>query len=190
MTYFLKLAVTPIRVSVLALGLAFVSAQLLGAPAFAASSDPTPAPAPKKCKRGYVWSKKLKKCIRRTSEVLTDDDFYAQAWVHAKTGEHQTALDLLWRIKNQKQAKVLNYIGYNTRKLGRVEEGIGYYHKALAVNPNYNKAREYLGEGYLQTGNLAKAKAELSEIETRCGRDCNEYQKLAKAISDFKTRLN
>lgn len=187
----LNLAGACFRVSVLVLGLAFVSTQLSGGPAFAASDSPSPSPAVKKCKkRGYVWSKKLKKCVRRTSEILTDEDLYAQAWLNAQAGEHQAALDLLWRIKDQKQAKVLNYIGYNTRKLGRVEDGIRYYHKALALNPNYNKAREYLGEGYLQTGSLGKAKVQLKEIKARCGVNCDEYRQLAKAITDYKTRVN
>jgi tetratricopeptide (TPR) repeat protein len=67
-------------------------------------------------------------------------------------------LDTLAHIKNQEQARVLNLIGYNTRKLGEVDKGLDYYHKALALDPNYLLAREYLGEGYLQKGDLASAR--------------------------------
>jgi hypothetical protein len=47
------------------------------------------------------------------------------------------------------------------------------------------KAREYLGEGYLQKGDLGEAKAELIEIADRCGRSCEEYSKLEDAILSF-----
>jgi tetratricopeptide (TPR) repeat protein len=137
-----------------------------------------------------VWSDELKKCVSKFSEILTDDDLYAEARLRTDQGNHQEALDLLWRIKDQKQAKVLNYIGYNTRKLGRIKEGIDYYHRALALDPNYSRAREYLGEGYLQTGDLTKAEGELSEIKNRCGKKCDEYRQLAKAILEYKSGVN
>jgi tetratricopeptide (TPR) repeat protein len=95
------------------------------------------------------------------------------------------ALDLLFRIKNQDQAKVINYIGYSTRKLGDVEKGIDYYHRALEIDPNYLKAREYLGEGYLQKGDVASAKEQLDEIANRCGGPCEDYELLVQAIAAY-----
>jgi tetratricopeptide (TPR) repeat protein len=79
---------------------------------------------------------------------------------------------------------VLNYIGYTTRKLGDIDEGLDYYQRALALDPNYLRAREYLGEGYLQKGDGGKAREQL-EIADRCGYDCEEYAKLEKAILTF-----
>ena len=40
---------------------------------------------------------------------------------------------------------MLNLIGYSTRKLGDVDKGIDCYHRALAIDPNFTKARQYLG---------------------------------------------
>ena len=57
--------------------------------------------------------------------------------------------------------KCLTLIGYSTRKLGDVDKGIDYYHQALAIDPDYTKARQYLGEAYLQKGDVAKAKEQL-----------------------------
>lgn len=220
MTEFIRQAMTPVRVTAITLGLMFGLVNLFTGPVYAVGDSPRPAPSPaepapsqpgraetkscppgqiygrfrgkcvSQCRLFQVWSNELRKCVSRFSEILTDDDLYAEARFRADQGEHRQALDLLWRIKNQKQAKVLNYIGYNTRKLGRIKEGISYYHRALALNPNYNRAREYLGEGYLQTGHLGKAEAELSEIKTRCGNSCDEYQQLAKAILDYKSHTN
>jgi hypothetical protein len=53
-------------------------------------------------------------------------------------------------MKDRHQARVLSSIGYSTRKLGDIDKGIDYYHQALAIDPNYTKVREYLGEAYLQ----------------------------------------
>ena len=76
------------------------------------------------------------------------------------------------RIKNQDEPRVLNHIGYATRKLGDVDKGIQYYKKALKLDPDYVAAREYLGEGYLQLGQVDKAREQLSEIAVRCGTGC------------------
>ncbi len=66
-----------------------------------------------------------------------------------RKGEYQAALNLLDSLKNGNTAEARNYRGYATRKLGRTDEGIGYYQRALALEPNYAKAREYLGEAWM-----------------------------------------
>jgi tetratricopeptide (TPR) repeat protein len=137
------------------------------------------------CGNGLVWSGEAQACSDSHSAALTEQDFYNEARTLADEGRYQAALDTLAHIKNQEQARVLNLIGYNTRKLGEVDKGLDYYHKALALDPNYLLAREYLGEGYV--GDLASARAELTEIANRCGDRCEEYDKLEKAIVIFMT---
>ena len=140
----------------------------------------------KSCRSGYVWSCSRKTCVQRGSELLNDHDLYAEAVSLIEAGEFKTALSFLWLIEKREDPKVLNYIGYTTRRLGNVDDGIKYYHRALALDPNYVRAREYLGEGYLQKGDLHAAAAQLGEIEQRCGKACVEYQALAKAITEYK----
>ena len=90
--------------------------------------------------------------------------------------------------RKQEQSRVLNMVGYATRKLGDVDKGLDYYQRALALDPNYLRAREYLGEGYLQKGDVAKAKEQLSEIADRCtASPCEEYGKLEQAIVSYVT---
>ena len=60
-------------------------------------------------------------------------------------------LDLL---NNPNTPRALNYRGYATRKLGRTDEGIGYYLKSVALDPNYPQVREYLGEAYVIRGQI------------------------------------
>ena len=100
----------------------------------------------------------------------------------ADEGEYEWALDHLRLMTNQNDAEVLNYTGYSNRKAGRLETGISYYYKALAVNPNYVQAREYLGEAYVLVGRTDLAKAQLQEIALRCGTDCETYRALEQAI--------
>ena len=110
------------------------------------------------CGGGRVWRGESQACIDGHSAALTDQDFYDEARALVDEGQFAAALDILHHIKKQEQPRVLNYIGYTTRKLGDVDKGLDYYHQALALDPNYLRAREYLGEGYLQKGDVAKAK--------------------------------
>ena len=99
-------------------------------------------------------------------------------------GRYQEALATLDLLQNPNTAEALNYRGYATRKLGRVDEGIGYYLQSVALDPDYTLVREYLGEAYVIKGDLPLAKVQLAEIEKRCGTTCEPYQDLAEAIAD------
>jgi len=139
------------------------------------------------CGNGHVWSGKQQACIDGHSASLTDQDFYTEAVALADEGHFQEARDLLSRIQKQEQSRVLNMVGYTTRKLGDVDKGLDYYKRALALDPNYLRAREYLGEGYLQKGDLSKAKEQLTEIANRCAGSCEDYGKLEDAIVRYVT---
>ena len=188
MARYLGFPLTILGASAIVLVSVFAATQLYTAPAIAAGSPSSSVPKKNCKKKGLVWSTEEKKCVKKTSELLTDDDLYLQARAYVEDDKYNMALDLLRRIKNQNQPRVLNYIGYSTRKLGNVDEGIRYYKKALSLNPNYNVAREYLGEGYLQKGDLASAKQQLAEIATRCGVGCEEYKDLAEEIAKYEAK--
>ena len=152
-------------------------------------SNNTPAEPVLKCKQGEVVKKVkvngafVKKCVKVGAGILPDEDLYQQARLLAKAGEYEWALQVLAAIQNQNDPRVLNYTGYSNRKAGRLEIGITYYRKALAIDPNFVLAREYLGEGYVAAGRIDLAQAELSEIRSRAGADSEEYKDLAKAIA-------
>lgn len=76
-----------------------------------------------------------------------------------------------------------NLLGYSLRQQKRYDEAQVAYVRALKLDPNHLGAREYLGELFVQTGNLAMAKAQLSEIEALCGTSCTEYEALSKSIA-------
>lgn len=138
----------------------------------------------KSCKRGQVYSKRLKKCVRQSSSIILDEDKYWTGARLAKNGNYQEAIAVLQTISNQDDPRVLNYLGYSNRKLGKFDIGLGYYHKALSINPNYTLTRAYLGEAYVQLGRMDLAKEQLREIEQRVGTDTYEYRELERFIQN------
>jgi Flp pilus assembly protein TadD len=152
------------------------------------TSGPKKSPKALKCKRNETTKrvmrngKRVSICVKLKAEVTPDSELYQNARLLADEGEYEWALDHLRLMTNQNDAEVLNYTGYSNRKAGRLETGIAYYHKALAVDPNYVQAREYLGEAYVLAGRIDLAKAELNEIKSRCGLQCDTYQALSLAI--------
>ena len=139
------------------------------------------------CAAGQVWSSGADACIDGKSAALTDEDLYLAAGDLVLEARYAEALPLLVRIKERNNPQVLNLIGYSTRNLGDIDRGIEYYHQALAIDPGYTKARQYLGEAYLQKGDVAKAKEQLMEIADRCGGPCDDYELLVKAIAAHVT---
>ena len=78
--------------------------------------------------------------------------------------------------------------GFTLRKLGRYQEGVAFYDKALAINPNNVNTHEYMGEYYVEIGKIELARTELANVEKLCGgSDCEQYEDLAEAIEIGKT---
>lgn len=137
----------------------------------------------KKCKSGEVWSSSKKKCVKASSGLVPDGELYEQGRELALAGDYDRAIEVLDAVRNKGNPGVLNYLGYAHRKAGMIDEGIAYYHQALAIDPDYVLAREYLGEGYVAAGNVDLARQQLQEIGTRCGINCEEYIELAEVIA-------
>jgi tetratricopeptide (TPR) repeat protein len=135
------------------------------------------------CAPGMVWDTKRHKCLTRHSGVLPDPDLTEYAYALAKADRFHEAIDVLDLLDNPNTPRALNYRGYATRKLGRTDEGIGYYLKSVRLDPNYPQVREYLGEAYVIEGKYDLAKEQLSTIKKICGTDCEYYEDLARALT-------
>ena len=137
---------------------------------------------PPTCASGKVWDEAKKDCVEQKSGVVPDKSFTDYAYALAKEGRYSEALATLDLLINPNTPAALNYRGYATRKLGRVEEGIGYYLKAVAMDPSYTLVREYLGEAYISLGRIDLARQQLSAIQNVCGVECEPAALLSKAI--------
>jgi tetratricopeptide (TPR) repeat protein len=136
------------------------------------------------CPRGEVYDARTNGCVKQGGSLLPDKALTEYAYALAKEERYDEALEILNLLQNKHTPEALNYRGYATRKLGRVDEGIGYYKKSVALDPHYAQVREYLGEAYVIKGDIAHAKAQLRVIKTICGTGCEEYAHLAQAITN------
>lgn len=109
---------------------------------------------------------------------------YAAARALVEAGDYEKAIAALGALGKMEDPRVLNWLGFSSRKLGRTDEAVDFYQKALTIAPEFTPAHEYLGEAWLQEKDIAKAKEELKAIETLCGgTSCEEYEDLAKSIA-------
>jgi len=95
-------------------------------------------------------------------------------------GEYQAAFDDLTLTASAAgpHPDITTYQGYTQRKLGNYDVAKSYYALALAVDPNHKGANEYLGELYVETGEMDKAKAQLAKLEKICSFGCIEENEL------------
>ena len=83
--------------------------------------------------------------------------------------------------KDKKNADILNYLGFALRKTGDFDKAEKFYLEGLSIKPNHNGINEYLGELYVQTNRIGKAKERL-EVLKNC--NCDEYNELELIIKN------
>ena len=83
-----------------------------------------------------------------------------------------------------------NLYAYSVRKGAKPDMNLVFkhYNEALRLDPKHRGAHEYIGEAYLQVGNLAKAKEHLAQLDKLCFFSCAEYTDLKKAIADYEAK--
>ena len=115
---------------------------------------------------------------------------YTQAVKLIDAKKYAQALPLLKRAeaKEPKNADVHNYLGYANRKLKNFDVAMKHYKTALSIKPKHRGANEYIGELYLELGQLAKAEQHLKVLDDACFFGCSEYTDLKKAIAAYKAR--
>lgn len=70
-----------------------------------------------------------------------------------------------------------------SRQQGLQGKAIHYYRQALEREPGNLAAISGEGEALLEKGAVEKARRNLSQLESLCGRSCNEAQQLAAALA-------
>lgn len=133
------------------------------------SSPPKKTQTTTVCKDGKVWHKIKKKCVAVKKSTLDDNTLFRAARELAYDGQYDHSLKVLAAMSNQTESRVMTYYGFNHRKAGRVELGNQYYMRAIAINPDNLLARSYMGQGYVESGNLKAARVQLIEIRKRGG---------------------
>jgi tetratricopeptide (TPR) repeat protein len=164
-----------------ALGLAIGSATALAASGGGGGGGGSSASSTPSCSHGKVYDSARGQCVRKGAS-LDDKYLYRQGRDLALAGRYDEALTALNAVKVP-DSMTFTMIGYATRKMGNYDEGLAYYAKALALDPQNVNTHEYLGEAYAEKGKLDLAKAELVKVSAVCGTTCEQYQDLSKAIA-------
>ncbi len=101
-----------------------------------------------------------------------------------KAQNYKAALAELRDLAEDTQnADVYNLLGFTLRKTGDYATSLSYYAKALDLQPDHKAAREYLGELYVETGHMDKAKEQLAALTKLCPAGCDERGDLERAIA-------
>lgn len=125
---------------------------------------------------------------KSSAPTVQNNPNFIAAKTAMKAQNYQNAVALLKKADQAfpGNADVLNLLGYSHRHMKRFKLSLQYYQRALKIEPKHRGANEYLGELYLQTGNLAKAEERLKVLDGACFFGCEEYDDLKEAIEAYK----
>jgi tetratricopeptide (TPR) repeat protein len=93
-------------------------------------------------------------------------------------------------LATYQHADVYNLMGFSLRKTGDYKQAYTFYRKALDFDPNHKGALEYLGELYVETGQLDKAKENVARLKELCPSGCEELADLEKAVNATTAKVN
>lgn len=112
----------------------------------------------------------------------------AQAAIASKDWAAAQATLLKALAANAKNADYHNLYAYSVRKSANPNMDVvfSHYGEALRLDPKHRGAHEYLGEAYLQVGNLPKAREQLAALDKLCLLSCEEYRDLKLAVASYE----
>ena len=129
----------------------------------------------------------------RAVDVVTSRDAPDLTSVRAKlkAKDFKAALaELTPLLRVNEHADVYNLMGFALRKSGDTKQAYTYYRKALDFDPQHKGALEYLGELYVETGQIDKARENMAQLKKLCPNGCEELADLEKAIAEAPAKTN
>src|SRR2546421_2906208 len=104
-----------------------------------------------------------------------------------KAKDFKAALaELTPMLATYQHADVYNLMGFSLRKMGEYKQAYTFYRKALDFDPEHKGALEYLGELYVETGEVEKARENAAQLKKLCPAGCEELADLEHAIASAK----
>ncbi|MET0719601.1 MAG: tetratricopeptide repeat protein [Tardiphaga sp.] len=99
-------------------------------------------------------------------------------------------VELTPMLETHQHADVYNLMGFSLRKSGDPKQAYTFYRKALDFDPEHKGALEYLGELYVETGQVDKARENVVLLKKLCPGGCEELADLEQAIASASSRAN
>lgn len=157
-----------------------LGAALLGAAVAAIGADTTsPSPSPSPSGGWSAAGKSEDAALKSARAAIAAGDFAAaQATLKGALAS------------DPGNADAHNLYAYSIRKGANPDMALVFkhYNEALRIDPKHRGAQEYIGEAYLMTSNLPKAKEHLAALNKICFFGCAEYDMLKKAIADYEAK--
>jgi tetratricopeptide (TPR) repeat protein len=90
--------------------------------------------------------------------------------------------------RSPQNADYHNLFAYSMRKGASpaMDQVFRHYNEALRIDPKHRAAHEYIGEAYLMSGNVEKAKEHLAQLDKLCRFGCEEFSKLRKEVASYE----
>jgi tetratricopeptide (TPR) repeat protein len=131
----------------------------------------------------------LSGAMRQLASATDGDAAYLTASGLINEGRYEDALGALRQagLALGPHPDVLTYQGFANRKLHNYDVAISFYTAALKLEPDHRGANEYLGEYFVETGQIAKAKAQLVKLDGICKFGCEEAEELRRWIAGSKS---
>ena len=108
-----------------------------------------------------------------------------------KAADYRGALAELKVLADTSQhADVYSLMGFSLRKMGDYPTALTFYRKALDFNADHKGAREYLGELYVDMGDLPRAREQLAVLTKLCPQGCEEREDLEKVLATKAAKVN
>src|SRR5712691_1138232 len=126
-------------------------------------------------------------------DVVTSRDAPDLTSVRAKikAKDFKAALaELTPMLATYQHPDVYNLMGFSLRKTGDYKQAYTFYRKALDFDPDHKGALEYLGELYVETGQMDKAKENVVRLKQLCPSGCEELADLEKAVNATSAKVN
>src|SRR3977135_3054977 len=121
----------------------------------------------------------------------TDAPDLTQVRAKIKAKDFAGALEALQPLlQSHQHADVYNLMGFSLRKTGDYKQAYTFYRKALDFDPDHKGALEYLGELYVETGQVDKARENVARLRQLCPASCEELADLEKAVNATSAKLN
>ena len=122
-----------------------------------------------------------------TPAAAADPDFNAgvDAWKRKDWAETIKRMSIVIG-RDARNADAWNYRAYSYRKSGDMQRAFHDYEQALKIDPRHRGAHEYIGEAYLEVGDLPHAEEHLAILNKLCFFPCEEFSDLKEKVADYK----
>ena len=124
------------------------------------------------------------------SERVSNDADFKAAMIAVKASDWSQVIARMnaYVVRNPGDADAWNELGHAYRKTGDLDMAFKDYAKALQIDPKHRNAHEYLGEAYLQAGDLGRAEVELRTLDSLRFLPCEQYSDLKEQVRLFKSK--